>query len=263
MSDAACDVIVLAGDRGPGDPLASSAGVAGKVLVPVEGRPMLERVLESVGRATSTARPIVVCPGSRAYLEVLSSSAVGERVDPSTGPAASAASALERISSSRDVLLVTGDHPLLRPAWLDAFIGSARDSGAEAVVGVVDHASIRQRFEGHRRTHYRFADCAVCGTNLFYVSGRRGRDVVRLWRAFEADRKRPWRIVARLGWWNLARYLVGRLTLKQATLALSARLGARIEAVFIDDAEAAVDVDSPADLRFVERLLAERDARTI
>jgi CTP:molybdopterin cytidylyltransferase MocA len=259
--DGACRVIVLAGDRGPGDPLASSAGVDGKVLVPVGGRPMLQRVLESIGRATRTAHPITVCPGTKPYLAVLSSSAADDRVDPENGPAASAARALERIPSAQDVLLVTGDHPLLRPEWIDALIDSARGSGAEAVVGVVDHAAIRERFEGHRRTHYCFADCSVCGTNLFYFSGPAGRDVVAQWRAFEADRKKPWRIVARLGWWNLMRYLIGRLTLEQATAALSERLGSRIEAVFVEDAEAAVDVDSLADLRFVEHLLLQRDAR--
>jgi len=261
MSESTCDAIVLAGDRGPGDPLALSAGVAGKVLVPVHGRPMLERVLESVGQARRIKRVVAVCPDSKAHLELLSSSGIGERVDPAPGPAASAARALQRMPSSRDVLLVTGDHPLLQPEWLDSFIDAARDSGAEAVVGVVDHEEIQKRFEGHRRTHYGFADRSVCGTNLFYFSGPRGRDVVALWQAFEADRKKPWRIVARLGWINLARYLFGRLTLKQATEALSARLGSRIEAVLLEEAEAAVDVDSLDDLRFVESLLAKREVR--
>jgi len=94
MTAAGCDIVVLAGDRGPGDPLAASAGVAGKVLVPIGGRPMIERVLEAVAGASATGRIVAVCPGSAAYLEVLSAHGVDERIDPGAGPAASAASAI-------------------------------------------------------------------------------------------------------------------------------------------------------------------------
>ena len=48
MSAAATGVIVLAADRGPGDPLAVNAGVTGKVLVEIAGKPMLTRVMEAV-----------------------------------------------------------------------------------------------------------------------------------------------------------------------------------------------------------------------
>ena len=42
--------IVLAGDRTSGDPLAEAAGVACKSFVPVGGRPMVLRVLDSLER---------------------------------------------------------------------------------------------------------------------------------------------------------------------------------------------------------------------
>lgn len=255
---AAFDVVVLAGDRGPDDPLASHAGVAGKALVPVAGRPMLEHVLGSLDRLDRVGDVTVVCPGSGDYTRVLAAHAVDRRIDPVSGPAASAARALEGVTDDRDVLLATGDHPLLRHEWIAAFVDAARRTGADAAVGVVDHDLIARRFPGHRRTHYRFADVAVCGTNLFYFGGPRGREIVALWQRFETDRKKPWRIIARLGWWNLLRYATGRLDLAGATAALSARLGARVEAIRIADPEAAVDVDSPDDLVFAERLMAER-----
>jgi GTP:adenosylcobinamide-phosphate guanylyltransferase len=42
--------VVLAGDRGPDDPVAAAAGVCGKALVPVGGRPMVLRVWSAVRR---------------------------------------------------------------------------------------------------------------------------------------------------------------------------------------------------------------------
>src|SRR3546814_3068250 len=44
-------VLVLAGDRGPQDPVSTAAGVAHKCLAPVVGRAMLARVVAEIGRA--------------------------------------------------------------------------------------------------------------------------------------------------------------------------------------------------------------------
>ena len=78
------------------------------------------------------------------------------------------------------------------------------------------------------------------------------------WRGLERNRKRPWKMVSRLGWGTLLRYLAGRLTLDRAAEALSVALGLRLALVVVDDPEAAVDVDSLDDLRLVERVLRER-----
>jgi GTP:adenosylcobinamide-phosphate guanylyltransferase len=40
--------IVLAGSRGPDDPVARAAGLQHKALVPVAGVPMLQRVLDTL-----------------------------------------------------------------------------------------------------------------------------------------------------------------------------------------------------------------------
>jgi len=249
------NVVVLAGDRGPGDPLASRAGVPGKVLVEIDGKPMLTRVLETVAEFAGNGEVVVVCRNHPEYLAAAEAARQCRRIEPADGPAASAVAALDALPQSAPALLVTGDHPLLRPAWLHEFVERAAATGADAVVGVVDHARVLERFPGSRRTRYRFSDRSVCGTNLFYFAGRRGREIASLWRAFEADRKRPWKIVRRLGVWNLVRYVFGRLSLDAATGALSRRMGMRLAAVLLDAPEAAVDVDSAADLELVAGII--------
>lgn len=260
MSSATLDAIVLAGDRGPGDPLAAAAGKAGKALVEIEGIPMLARVLDAVSDVRNIERIVPVCPDGEEYRSVLGAAFAACRVEPRDGPAASVAAALERCDPQRPVLVVTADHPLLRAEWLDAFAERARETGAEAVVGVVDHARVVARFPGHRRTRYRFADAAVCGTNLFWFSGGRATQVALAWRSFEVDRKRPWKIVSRLGIGILLRYVLGRLTLDDATQRLSRRLGVRVAAVNVGEPDAAVDVDTAADLELVGKLIARREA---
>ena len=259
MTGGATSVIVLAADRGPGDPLAVRAGVPGKVLVEIGGKSMLARVMEAVSAFAPDGRLLVVCRDDPAYAEAAGSGRAFQRIDPAAGPAASALAAMGRLDPSDPVLLVTGDHPLLQPDWLQQFVTRAAATGADAVVGLADHAAIAARFPESRRTRYRFSDISVCGTNLFYFAGVHGREVAEQWRVFEANRKKPWKIVGRLGPWNLVRYLAGRLSLPAAMEALSRRLGSRVGAVMVDAPEAAVDVDSHADLELVTALIERRE----
>ncbi|GAB4170107.1 MAG: nucleotidyltransferase family protein [Wenzhouxiangellaceae bacterium] len=263
MTDAALvDVIILAGDRGADDPIAASQGVPGKVLARIEGRTLLDHVLEAVSALPGLGEIVLVAPDGEPWRRVL------ERhfhdhphrlLPPAQGPAASVAEALEsRAEPSHPVLVVTGDHPLLQTGWLEVFIERAGQSGAAVCVGVTDAEVVAQRFAGSRRTRYRFSDSAVCGCNLFWFNGADAVEVARLWRGFEQDRKRPWRILARLGPGLLLRYLAGRVTLAQAMEALSARFGLRVAAIGIDAPEAAVDVDSLDDFRLVKRVLGQR-----
>jgi len=254
--DGAIDVIVLAGDRGPADPLAMAAGAPGKVLVEIDGQSLLSRVLETVGQLRGLRRVVLLAPLRDEYRAAVPAGLECMHLRPADGPAASVAAALAHVAT--DALVVTADHPLLRAAWLETFIAEARAAGADAAVGVADAGAVQRCFPGMRRTAYRFADTRACGTNLFFFGGPGGQRIARSWADFERDRKRPWRIVARLGVLNLARYLLGRMTLARAMRALSDRLGARLVAVAVGAPEAAVDVDTPADLEWVRTILAER-----
>ncbi|NKI36004.1 NTP transferase domain-containing protein [Wenzhouxiangella sp. XN79A] len=255
-------IIVLAGDRGPGDPLAASAGVAGKVLVPVAGRPMLAHVLDAARGLGDDVAIRLVCPARPEYTAVAEpfGGCAGslQTVEPASGPAASVAAALATLPADGPVLLLTGDHPLLTREWLRGFLAAAEATGADAVVGLADADAVRARFPEGRRTRYRFADRSVCGTNLFLFRTAQGRRVVETWQAFERDRKKPWRIVGRLGPVDLLRYLLRRLSLAGAFEALSRRLDARAAPVIVPWPEAAVDVDTPADKVLVESVFRQR-----
>ncbi|MDT8409346.1 MAG: nucleotidyltransferase family protein [Wenzhouxiangellaceae bacterium] len=251
-------IVVLAGDRKPGDSLALAHGVAGKVLVPVQGRPLLSHVMQAIGELADVDEVVLVGPDHEAYARAAGDFCSYRRIDPAAGPAASLARALAGFDDDGPVMAVTADHPLIQPEWLEQFRRRADATGADAVVGLVDWKQVHRAFPDNRRTCYRFADFSVCGTNLFYFRTPHGRTVATVWKQFEADRKKPWKIVSRLGWLNLLRYLTGRLKLDHAVVALSRHLGISLASVFIDHPEAAVDVDSSEDLELVCRIFAQR-----
>lgn len=263
------DLLVLAGDRGPDDALARQAQVWGKALVPVAGHSMLERVLTALHQWPRRGRVVLVAPDRPDYRDAASRAGFSETPDGVhqaelvwINPAASLMSSVRSglAACAGDLcLLVTADHALLDAAWLDHLLASVLENPDAGVwVGLADWHSVMARFPGSRRTRYRFRDRSICGTNLFALRKSTSEPLLDVWQQVEQQRKRPWRIVAVLGWANLTAYLAGRLSLEQAFAALSTRIGTRIEAIHMPDPLTAVDVDSLADLALVEQVLAER-----
>jgi hypothetical protein len=62
--------------------------------------------------------------------------------------------------------------------------------------------------------------------------------------------------VRAFGWRPLLAYLLGRLTLDAAMRRASRITGTRVAAISLPFAEAAIDVDKPADLALAETILA-------
>lgn len=246
--------LILAGERPDGDPMAKSAGIALKALLPVAGTPMLTRVIEAL-RATDGIGRIAVSipsPGS------ISDSRVEILVMEPT-PSQSVLAAIDRLPTP--LLVTTADHALLTPEIIGRFVQAAvAASDADLVVGMVERATVEAAVPDTARTYWRFQDGHFSGANLFYLKNPRARAAVDFWRRVEADRKRPWRIVQAFGPGLLFGYLFRRLTLDQAMLQASARFGCRVRAVALPHGEAAIDVDKPADLALVERLIEARKA---
>lgn len=255
--------VVLAGERPGGSALARALGLPAAALAPLAGQPCLKRVLDTLERAREV-QGVVVCGPAQTVMNAspeLSRLLHGVRwVAPARGPAASAlagAAAWNRFP----LLITSGDHGLLEPGVVDDFCANARALTPEAdvVVGLVPHERVAAAFPDSRRTVLRFSDAAFCGSNLFALLGPEGRQALEFWTAVEADRKRPWKIVRRLGALTLLRYLLRRLPAARAFEVLSRRAGCRVGWVPVNSARAAVDVDSEADWRLADRLL-EADA---
>ena len=255
--------LVLAGSRGPDDPVARAGGVAHKCLVPVAGVPMAVRVVETLAACRSVGR-IALALEHPALLDDLPALrrliAAGRCTALATGPTPSLSvqRALDELPDPLPLLVTTGDHPLLTPEMVEHFCADARRAGADLVAGLTPAAAIRKAYPDAQRTYLRFRDERYSGANLYALLGPDARRAVAFWRRVEQERKRPWRLVRAFGWRPLLAYLLGRLTLDDAMTRASEVIGARIAAAVVPYAEAAIDVDKPADLALAETILARR-----
>lgn len=258
--------LVLAAQRGVDDPLAGLSPKGHKCLLPITGRPMIERVIaaliaaQEVGViAISIDRPEVLeeVPG---FAELIAAKRL-RVVQSAETPATSVLEGMAALDNAFPVLVTTADHALMTPGMIASFCQQAEKSGAAISAGLVHRSTIEAAVPEAKRTYLTFRDGGYSGANLFLLRDEKALCAVDFWRRVERDRKRPWRIARAFGPWLLLLFLLRLLSLEGAMARISRPLGAKAGAVVLDQAEAAVDVDKPEDIPVAEALLAQRGSR--
>jgi GTP:adenosylcobinamide-phosphate guanylyltransferase len=255
------NAVVLAADRGRDDPVAAAAGVAAKCLTPIGGSPMAVRVVCALEQSERVDTILLCGPTGDALhrSQELSRMVSGGRVRwmaPEATPAASAAAALAALPEDRPALLTTADHALLRPDMVRHFLDRAIALGGDVAVALAPHERVQRDYPRTRRTVLKFRDGHYCGCNLFAFLSPRGRKMARLWQQVEAQRKQPIRMVGLLGWSAVALYALRLLSLQGALQRVSTQAGVSAGVVTMPFAEAAIDVDTVADLELVRAIVA-------
>lgn len=254
-------VCILAGDRTIDDPLCQSQGVPGKALVSLAGEPLLAHVLKAVQAWPRLGRIALVAPHTPQHQCVVESVLQPDVALDWHPPAKRLPASIRNVWVDQPPgqvgVIVTADHALLQPAWLEQ-VYQAVAGAAEVAVGLAEYDTVMAEFPGSRRTRYRFFDGSICGGNVFAFQMPQILSVLDLWQRMEAERKKPWKVLSLLGPGHVLAYLTGRLTLAKAFARLSAQTGVRVEPVVIDDGAVAVDIDSVADLALAEQALVRR-----
>lgn len=255
--------VVLAGQRDGENELAEYAGVTCKAFVDIDGQPMLSRVLDTLASCSGVGGIILSGPDKDKLNDQV---AISRRIEsgevlwlpPQGSPSTSAYEAMRTLDPGEGVLLTTADHPLLTTEIVDHFLQQSVDSDADVLIGFANYALVREAFPTMKKTVLRFRNAELCGCNLFAFLTPKGREAAEFWQSLESQRKNPLRIIRFLGWWTVARYLIGVLTLEDALNALSMKLGITIGAASMPFADAAVDVDSVSDYLLVQERLSKR-----
>lgn len=245
--------LVLAGSRpGAPDPVALAEGASHKALVDLNGKPMLARVVEAL-RAAGAPRIAVVA--SDPAVVVLAQELGCEVLPAMAGPSASVAAGFAQLGAP--MLVTTSDHGLIDPQWVVDFLADTPPD-ADVAILLARREAVEQAMPGAKRTWLRMADGQWSGCNLFLLASPHADAAIETWQTVEADRKRPWRIAARLGLGFLLRFALGKLSLASAIARLGTRIGVRASVVAARDGLAAVDVDKPSDLADARAILSAR-----
>jgi GTP:adenosylcobinamide-phosphate guanylyltransferase len=252
--------IVLAGRRPGEDGFAAAHGVAAKALIRAGGEPMLGRVARTLLASPSVGRIVILAQDPEALL-------AGELAWMAAEPRIATAEAGDGISTSIGriagtgaapwpVLVTTADHPLLRPEMVETFIAGA--GGADSAFAMVERSIVEALHPDTRRTWLKAADGHYSGANLFALMTEASKLGTDFWARAEKDRKSPLKLLRALGPVIFLRAVTRTISLREAAERAGRKAGIRLKAVPLPFAEAAIDVDKPADLELAERILAAR-----
>ncbi len=251
--------IVLAAGRGPNDPMAKAYGVSHKCALPVNGVPMLRRVVNALQKSRSITSIAVSIESPAIVREAMAEIESGIAVIASESSASLSAIVAIRKNSAFPVLITTADHALLTPEMVDYFCKEAERNGADFSAGLAQAEVIMKAYPQSVRTFFRFGTDRVSGCNLFAITNEKGLRILEKWQYLEQSRKKPWRLVAAFGIPALIRFTVGALSLDGAFKVVSNKLGLAAKPVLMPFAEAAIDVDKPSDLELAEAILKLRN----
>ena len=255
--------IILAGVRPKGDPVAEAVGISFKAFIPVGGRPMVLRVLDALEGSRQIGKRILCGPSQQSIAQQpeLKARIAEKRLQWVPGqptPSLSTHHILQSLSDTAPVLVTTADHALLHTAIIDYFCAEALRTKCDVVVGLASHAEVIAAFPETKRTAIKFRDGSYCGCNLFGFLNPQSYKAAQFWRQVEQERKHPLKMMRILGWRAVVRYLAGKMPLNDALGYLSKQMRLRAGVVMLPFPEAAVDVDTVDDLRFVQSLVAKQ-----
>lgn len=249
--------IVLAGGRGPNDPMAKAYGVSHKCALPVAGVPMLRRVVDAL-QGSQTVASISVSIDSAEVAHNALGKFSNMTIVASENSAPLSAIVAIRKNPAFPILITTADHALLTPEMIDYFCNQAEQNGADFSAGLARAEVILAAYPLSIRTFFKFGKDRVSGCNLFAVCNGKGLRILEKLKYLESARKKPWRLVAAFGPLALFRFLLGTLSLDEVFRIVSKRLELLAKPILMPSAEAAIDVDKPSDLELVETILKQR-----
>jgi len=256
--------LVLAGARPGRDAVAEAAGVPIKVLAMVGGTPMVASVLRILESSSLVAKRVLCGPSwkviqEQAFLQELVEKKEIGWLPPQQGPSLSVKGFLEQFPEDLPLLVTTADHALLTVEMVDYFLREAGRAQVDVAVALVPYTVVAEAYPQSKRTVIGFRGGGYCGCNLFLLGSPKAQRLVEFWTQVERERKRPLRLIRRLGWVMLLRYILGWLSLSDALLELSQRMGISIQAIMLPFPEAAIDVDTPEDLVLVKEIIEKRE----
>lgn len=258
--------MIMAGKRsGTLDPLAARAGVSQKCVVPVAGKPMIERVVEAVA-ACALVNTIVIVAHETADIEAIHLIAqlqASGRLSFRPG----AFNLVDSVFSGAEgaefpIMITTADNCLVTPGGYDEFIGKALAAKAEAAAALARKDDVVAADPVGQKKFYDFRDGSFSNCNMYWIGTREALSAAEIFRGGGQFMKFPGRIARAFGAANLARFYFGIGNRHSLFAKLSKRFGFKLDTVVLSNGEFAIDVDEERSFGITEKLLERREAAT-
>lgn len=242
------DAVVLAG----GD-ARNLASVPAKGLVPINGRPMVEYVIDALHRCADIDRICVVLPVEYSFADL--NSEIGVVVVNGSLPRVIRAG-IDFLGSNKPVLVLSADAPLITPEAISDFLDRCSERKAEICYPIIRYGESERRYPGVKRTYARIKEGRFTGGNITLIEpGTITRNMELIEHIYEL-RKSPLRLFRILGVIFLLRFILGRVSIRQVEERVSQMTKSVCAGVITPFIEIGLDVDKESDLQLATVVLS-------
>lgn len=257
--------LIMAGKRsGVLDPLAERAGVAQKCVVPVNGTPMIARVVEQVAACERVGAIRIVAhePEEIAALPVVAKLLEEGRLTFAEGRfniVDSVVSGAEGVQFP--LLITTADNCLVTPEGYGEFIEKALAEEAGAAAGLARKEDVQAADPEGQKKFYEFKDGGYSNCNMYWMGSEKALKAAEIMREGGQFVKFPARIIRAFGLMNLIRFRLGTGSKEKLFAQISKRFGIKLVPIVLSKGQYAIDVDNERTFEVTERLLIKTEGK--
>lgn len=228
-------------------------GCANKALLPIQGKPMLQYILQAlrgsdfidgiaiIGDVELLKEHIQVDEDRDAFLQ-------GEEkmID-------NVVRGLDYFMDQDRILLITSDIPFIHSEAIDHFIQASLESGGDLCYPIISKETQLQSFPEMVRTYVHLREGHFTGGNLMVANPAIKDRCVHFARHMIENRKKPWRMIQILGAGFLVQLLLGILTIEKLENRVGSLLDIHPKAIITPHPEIGNDIDKPEDVELLKK----------
>jgi len=246
------NALILAGTKEKG-PLEIAENVDNKALIMINGKPMIDYIVDALKNSENIDQIIVVGP------EKELSPYIGKKVRKILNPGNSILENMESgfnfFDSNDNLLLLTSDIPLITPEAIDEFLKICTERKAYIGYPLITKENIMKKYPETKRTYVTMKEGIFCGGNIVFFKPEVFFQQKKLIKELFENRKSTWKYVKILGLKFIFKFIFKTLTLEEVERRVTGIIGYNSIAVMISHPEVMIDLDKISDLELIREYL--------
>jgi 2-phospho-L-lactate guanylyltransferase (CobY/MobA/RfbA family) len=246
-------VVTAGGVPGPEDPLYLYTQGKSKALLDMEGRTMLERVLDALQGSKHVEKIVVV--GLEDDMGMKFQRPVDKYLPDQGSLVGNALAGLnwlrQEYPDMKNALFCTSDLPTLTSANVDNFLESCEPFDKGVYYIFVTREDMEARFPDSKRTYVKLKGSEIAGGDVSLAQVDLVDEHEELWRSLTNARKHAWKLARVVGLRVLLKFLFRRMSIADIEETAAKIINRPVRIVLDAPAEMAMDVDKPEQLELL------------
>lgn len=246
-------IVTAGGLPGPEDPLYPYTQGTSKALLDMEGRTMLERVMDALQDSKHVETIVVI--GLEGDMGMQFKRPIDQYLPDQGSLVGNVLAGVnwlrQEYPDMESVLFCTADLPALTAANVDSFIESCEPFDKGVYYIFVTREDMEARFPDSARTYVKLKGAEIAGGDVSIAQVDLADTHEELWRALTDARKHAWKLARVVGFKVLIKFLFRRLSIADIEETASKIIEQPVRIVLDAPAEMAMDVDKPGQIELL------------